>query len=259
MSQVSLPAPGTVLSPLPALLGQTSGIKSHLFGLEIASAECGTRVSFAEGSARLGLCHPLIDAPLPIYTSALALTPINYLASLSQGEAMCSGRILHPQSTSLKTAAKHIFVLSQRERNSTSHPRPTFICMSEEDKPGRAASLNSAASRTGAIVGYFEECPLCSLYLSQKWAPRGLWEKVIQALHQQSAARGQGAGIHLRNSDYVGGGEEGRGGEETEGGREEGSMSMSLPSVTEHHTEQPSGESKTPTIWLPHPLSTPTE
>lgn len=41
------------------------------------------------------------------------------------------------------------------------------------------------------------------------------------------------------------------------GGR--GSMSMSLPSVTEHHTEQPSGESKTPTIWLPHPLSTPTE
>jgi len=32
-----------------------------------------------------GLCHPLIDAPSPIYTSALALTPINYLASLSQG------------------------------------------------------------------------------------------------------------------------------------------------------------------------------
>lgn len=29
------------------------------------------------------LCHPLIDAPLPIYTSAPALTPINYLASLS--------------------------------------------------------------------------------------------------------------------------------------------------------------------------------
>lgn len=29
------------------------------------------------------LCHPLIDAPLPIYTSAPALTPINYLASRS--------------------------------------------------------------------------------------------------------------------------------------------------------------------------------
>lgn len=32
------------------------------------------------------LSHPLIDAPMPIYTSALALTPINYLASLSQGK-----------------------------------------------------------------------------------------------------------------------------------------------------------------------------
>lgn len=33
----------------------------------------------------------------------------------------------------------------------------------------------------------------------------------------RSAARGQGAGIHLRNSDYAWGGGEGRGGEEMEG------------------------------------------
>lgn len=33
----------------------------------------------------------------------------------------------------------------------------------------------------------------------------------------RSAARGQGAGIHLRNSDSAGGGGEGRGGEEMEG------------------------------------------
>lgn len=33
----------------------------------------------------------------------------------------------------------------------------------------------------------------------------------------RSAARGQGAGIHLRNSDCVGGVGEGRGGEEMEG------------------------------------------
>lgn len=37
----------------------------------------------------------------------------------------------------------------------------------------------------------------------------------------RSAARGQGAGIHLRNSDSAGGGGEGRGGEEMErGGRQ---------------------------------------
>lgn len=38
-----------------------------------------------------------------------------------------------------------------------------------------------------------------------------------QPILSRSAARGQGAGIHLRNSDYVGGGGEGRGGEEMEG------------------------------------------
>lgn len=61
---------------------------------------------------------------MPIYTSALALTPINYLASLSKGKHGVEGE--QPpvaqqqltQSTHLKTAAKHIFLLG-REKNSS--------------------------------------------------------------------------------------------------------------------------------------------
>lgn len=63
----------------------------------------------------------------------------------------------------------------------------------------------------------------------------------------RSAARGQGAGIHLRNSDSAGGGGEGRGGEEMEG-REaacQWACPVSLSTTQNSHLEnqrlQPSG------------------
>ncbi|MEQ2278546.1 hypothetical protein AMECASPLE_000042 [Ameca splendens] len=71
--------------------------------------------------AGICLCHPLIDAPLPIYTSALALTPINYLASLSQGKHSAQGESSTPNQLVLRLPLNTFLILRQWEDRQAAH------------------------------------------------------------------------------------------------------------------------------------------